>query len=48
MIDLEGENDVKREVTYNSKHGQPGPLAYKPDAPVINQRINEEGRRFLK
>ncbi len=44
VIDLDGENDVKWEVTYNSKHGQPGPLAYKLDTLVINQRIDEAGR----
>ena len=43
-IDLDGENDVKWEVTYNSKHGQPGPLAYKLDTLIVNQRIDEMGR----
>lgn len=32
------------EVSYNSKHGQPGPLAYKVDTLVINRRIEEVGR----
>ena len=31
------------EVTYNSKYGQPGPLAYKLDSLVINKRIEEAG-----
>lgn len=31
------------EVTYNSKYGQPGPLAYKLDTLVINKRIEEAG-----
>ena len=31
------------EVTYNSKYGQPGPLAYKIDTLVINKRIEEAG-----
>jgi hypothetical protein len=43
-IDLVGETDVKWEVTYSSKHGQPGPLAYKLDTLVVNQRIDEMGR----
>ncbi|MEI6431868.1 MAG: hypothetical protein WCP07_06780, partial [bacterium] len=32
------------EVTYNSKYGQPGPLAYRLDTLIINRRI-EEARR---
>ena len=43
-IDLDGDNEVKWEVTYNSKHGQPGPLAYKLDTLIVNQRIDEMGR----
>ncbi len=43
-IDLDGENDVKWEVTYNNKYGQPGPLAYKLDTLIVNQRIDEMGR----
>ncbi len=43
-IDLDGDNDVKWEVTYNSKHGQPGPLAYKLDTLIVNQRIDEMSR----
>lgn len=43
-IDLDGEDDVKWEVTYNSKHGQPGPLAYKLDTLIVNQCIDELGR----
>lgn len=31
------------EVTYNSKYGQPGPLAYKIDTLVVNRRIEEAG-----
>lgn len=34
----------KWEVSYNSKHGQPGPLAYKVDTLIINRRV-EEGDR---
>ena len=43
-IDFDGDNEVKWEVTYNSKHGQPGPLAYKLDTLIVNQRIDEMGR----
>ena len=43
-IDFDGDEDVKWEVTYNSKHGQPGPLAYKLDTLIVNQRIDEMGR----
>jgi hypothetical protein len=48
-IDLqqEGENgepSFKWEVTYNQKHGQPGPLAYKVDTLIVNRRIDEAGR----
>src|SRR5215471_9891423 len=39
-----GEADFKWEVTYNSKHGQPGPLAYKVDTVIVNRRIDELGR----
>jgi hypothetical protein len=43
-IDLQGDADVKWEVTYNSKHGQPGPLAYKLDTLIVNRRLDELGR----
>ena len=43
-IDLNGDDNVKWEVTYNSKHGQPGPLAYKLDTLIVNQCIDELGR----
>jgi hypothetical protein len=39
-----GEADFKWEVTYNSKHGQPGPLAYKVDTLVINRILDQLGR----
>jgi DNA-binding Lrp family transcriptional regulator len=38
---LTGEIKTKWEVTYNSKYGQPGPLAYKLDTLIINRRIDE-------
>jgi hypothetical protein len=37
-----GELKTKWEVSYNSKYGQPGPLAYKVDTLIVNQRIDEE------
>jgi len=39
-----GEADFKWEVTYNSKYGQPGPLAYKIDTLVINRILDQMGR----
>ena len=36
--------DFKWEVTYNTKHGQPGPLAYKVDTLIINRLIDALGR----
>jgi hypothetical protein len=39
-----GELKTKWEVTYNSKFGQPGPLAYKLDTLIINRRIEEAGK----
>jgi hypothetical protein len=46
-----GELKTKWEVSYNSKYGQPGPLAYKLDTLIINRRIEEAGKpvpKFLK
>lgn len=40
----DGEPDRKWEVTYNQKHGQPGPLAYKVDTLIVNRCIDEAGR----
>lgn len=45
------ETAFKWEVSYNSKHGQPGPLAYKVDTIIINRRIEEAERpipEFIK
>jgi hypothetical protein len=39
-----GVADFKWEVTYNSKHGQAGPLAYKIDTLVINRLLDQIGR----
>jgi hypothetical protein len=48
-IDLQSHNeagvpDFKWEVTYNSKQGQPGPLAYKVDTLIINRILDQLGR----
>src|SRR3954470_3049031 len=43
--DERGETVLQWEVSYNSKWGQPGPLAYKLDTLVINRRIEEGPRR---
>lgn len=43
-----GELKTRWEVTYNSKYGQPGPLAYKLDTLVINRKIEEVGRPVPK
>jgi hypothetical protein len=48
-IELENaETAFKWEVTYNSKYGQPGPLAYKLDTLIINRRIEEAERPLPK
>lgn len=39
-----GEVLFKWEVSHNSRHGQPGPLAYKVDTLVINRKIDEARR----
>src|SRR5947208_2715167 len=46
IIDLQRHNDAgvadfKWEVTYNSKYGQAGPLAYKVDTLVINRLLDQ-------
>lgn len=38
----------KWEVSYNSKYGQPGPLAYKLDTLIINRRIEEAERPLAR
>ncbi len=43
-VNESGVTDFKWEVTYNSKHGQPGPLAYKVDTLVINRLLDQLGR----
>jgi hypothetical protein len=43
-IDFDDNEEVRWEVTYNNKHGQPGPLAYKLDTLIVNQRIDEMPR----
>jgi hypothetical protein len=39
-----GEVKTSWEVTYNSKYGQPGALAYKVDTLLVNRRIDEAPR----
>jgi hypothetical protein len=39
--DERGATTLRWEVSYNSRYGQPGPLAYKLDTLVINRRIEE-------
>ena len=40
----DGQVDVKWEVSYNERYGQPRQLAYKLDTIIVNRRIDEEGR----
>jgi hypothetical protein len=44
VVNIETRDGVHWEVTYNSKYGQPGPLAYKLDTLVVNRRLDELGR----
>jgi hypothetical protein len=41
---LRADTSLKWKVSYNSDHGQPGPLAYKIDTLIINRRIEEAPR----
>jgi uncharacterized membrane protein len=43
-----GEVELKWEVSYSDRYGQPRQLAYKLDTLVINRRIDEEGRPLPK
>lgn len=43
-----GEVKTRWEVSYNSKYGQPGPLAYKVDSLIVNRRIEEASRPIPK
>jgi hypothetical protein len=43
-----GDIDLKWEVSYSDRYGQPRQLAYKLDTIVINRRIDEEGRPLPK
>ncbi len=40
----DGEVTLQWEVSYNSRYGQPGPLAYKLDSLVVQRRIDEAER----
>jgi hypothetical protein len=44
----DGEVKTKWEVSYNSKYGQPGPLAFKVDSLIINRRIDDAPRPLPK
>lgn len=46
--DESGELRASWEVSYNSRFGQPGQLAYKVDTIIVNRRIDEEGRPLPK
>jgi hypothetical protein len=43
-----GETSLKWEVSHNSRHRQPGPLAYKVDTLVVARRLEEVGRPVPK
>jgi hypothetical protein len=43
-----GEVKTRWEVSYNTKYGQPGPLAYKVDSLVINRKIEAATRPIPK
>src|SRR4051794_35493828 len=42
--DQVGEVKTKWEVSYNSKYGHPGALAYKVDTLIVNRRLEEAPR----
>ena len=42
--DHEGVVKTRWDVSYNSKHGQPGALAYKVDTLIVNRRLEEAPR----
>ena len=46
--DETGDLKASWEVSYNSKFGQPGHLAYKVDTLVVNRKIDEAGRPLPK
>jgi hypothetical protein len=44
----DGELDLRWEVSYNARYGEPRQLAYKLDTLIINRRIEEVGRPLPK
>jgi hypothetical protein len=48
LTDESGKSTFNWQVSYNSRYGQPGPLAYKLDTLIINRRIEEAGRPVPK
>jgi hypothetical protein len=45
---LQGEVELKWEVSYNERHGQARQLAYKLDTIVVNRKLDEAGRPLPK
>jgi hypothetical protein len=45
---VQGEIEIRWEVTYNDRYGQARQVAYKLDTLVINRRIEEQGRPIPK
>src|SRR3954453_9976962 len=43
-----GEVRIRWVGSHNSKHGQPGPLAYKIDTLIVNRKIEEASRPISK
>jgi len=43
----QGKHSIKWQVSYNSKYGEPGPLAYKIDTIIINRAIDEAREQGL-
>jgi hypothetical protein len=48
VINMETQEGVQWEVTYNARYGQPGPLAYKVDTLVVNRRLDQLEDRCLR
>lgn len=48
VTDAQGKGSLLWQVSYNSKYGAPGPLAYKVDTLIVNRRIEEAGRPIPK
>jgi hypothetical protein len=44
VADEQGASELHWQVSYNSRYGPPGPLAYKLDTLIINRRLDEAGQ----